>query len=167
MRQRFHCSKCGVTYRKPRNAAYCKPCWAAYYAARRRADPERHRDCVRRCKAKYKAKYQAAENERYRRHPEKKAQKNAASYARRKGDVGDHTYKEWLAQLRAFGHRCAYCRARLTRTTRSRDHAIPLSRGGSNDISNIVPACRSCNSRKGARTAHEFVHQNGAVNPEM
>jgi hypothetical protein len=34
------------------------------------------------------------------------------------------------------------------------DHVIPRSRGGSNDLSNLVLCCRSCNSSKG--TAHYF-----------
>lgn len=28
------------------------------------------------------------------------------------------------------------------------DHVIPLSRGGSNSITNVVPACKPCNSGK-------------------
>lgn len=40
---------------------------------------------------------------------------------------------------------------------RRRESYAEKARGGSNDISNIVPACRSCNSRKGARTIDEFL----------
>jgi len=36
------------------------------------------------------------------------------------------------------------------------DHRIPLSRGGSNFIDNIVPACRPCNLRKHTLTEAQF-----------
>lgn len=31
------------------------------------------------------------------------------------------------------------------------DHVMPLALGGSNDVDNLQPLCRSCNSKKGAR----------------
>lgn len=36
------------------------------------------------------------------------------------------------------------------------DHVLPLSRGGSNEIENLVPACNICNLEKGARTIEEW-----------
>jgi len=36
------------------------------------------------------------------------------------------------------------------------DHVIPRSRGGSDDIDNLVPACARCNLSKGARTLQEW-----------
>lgn len=43
---------------------------------------------------------------------------------------------------------CAYCNARLTKQTRTRDHVVPRSRGGPNG-DNLVPACAPCNRDKG------------------
>lgn len=36
------------------------------------------------------------------------------------------------------------------------DHLTPRSRGGTDDKSNLVMACHSCNARKGAKTADEY-----------
>lgn len=73
---------------------------------------------------------------------------------RKIGNGGSHTLEEWQAKKNECGNACFYCKARGNLT---RDHMIPIKRGGTDDISNIVPACRSCNSRKNARTAEEFI----------
>ena len=39
----------------------------------------------------------------------------------------------------------------------SRDHVIPVSRGGTNRRVNIVGACRKCNGAKGCQTGAEFI----------
>jgi len=50
---------------------------------------------------------------------------------------------------------CEYCGLYMGRDF-TVDHVIPLSRGGSNGIENLVCACGTCNSSKGARTGDEF-----------
>lgn len=67
---------------------------------------------------------------------------------------GVHTSEEWLAKIDEFNGRCAYCASSEDLT---RDHVVPLCRGGSNQISNIVPACNSCNSRKNRLTGEEYL----------
>lgn len=37
------------------------------------------------------------------------------------------------------------------------DHIVPVSRGGTNDISNLVTACKECNRKKAAKTAEEWL----------
>lgn len=51
------------------------------------------------------------------------------------------------------GHACVYCGSPMNLTL---DHVIPQSRGGSHDAENLVTACRSCNSSKGAKTPAEW-----------
>lgn len=48
------------------------------------------------------------------------------------------------------GGRCVYCGAD---EDLSMDHVIPISKEGADTSRNLVTACRSCNSRKGARRA--------------
>lgn len=76
-----------------------------------------------------------------------RALKIRADYVtRRKEAAGSHTEAQWEALVASYSHRCAYC----TRSDRAlvKEHVMPLSAGGTNDIWNIVPACQSCNARK-------------------
>ncbi len=62
---------------------------------------------------------------------------------------GNLTLREWEELKAAYDSRCAYCGKKQERL--SQDHVIALDNGGQHRITNIVPACRSCNSRKGNR----------------
>lgn len=74
--------------------------------------------------------------------------------------VVEHTFIEWIELLKKHDNICYYCGVRMTKTPgikqRTRDHLIPVSKGGSDKIENIVPACRSCNSKKGTNTFEEY-----------
>jgi len=47
---------------------------------------------------------------------------------------------------------CCYCGARKRPELLTRDHIVPISRGGQDHWKNVVTACKPCNQRKGART---------------
>jgi 5-methylcytosine-specific restriction endonuclease McrA len=55
---------------------------------------------------------------------------------------------------------CAYCGKPITLSTMQVDHIIPKARGWKvadvNDISNLNPACRSCNHYKRAHSLEDF-----------
>ena len=57
-------------------------------------------------------------------------------------------------------YRCQYCgRAAQDlkpRESLTRDHLVPLSRGGTNDWTNCVTACSACNTRKANRLPSEI-----------
>lgn len=50
---------------------------------------------------------------------------------------------------------CAYCGTRFPDGELTVEHIVPVSRGGQHHWTNVVTACRSCNTRKGSRLPEE------------
>lgn len=141
----------------------------AYFATHYRANRER---ILARVKAHYEAnhekvlayhhKYHATNTEKVQAwakawreaNPERKRHLDNLRRARKAGNGGSHTLKQRREKFELLGNVCMYCGEDKKLTV---DHKIPLVRGGTDDILNIVPACRSCNSKKNKKTAHEFV----------
>jgi 5-methylcytosine-specific restriction endonuclease McrA len=85
--------------------------------------------------------------------------------------VGRVSFKARLAErvLKAFDA-CVYCGVRHgdnyppPRVQRKAwlevEHIVPVSRGGTNDLSNLTVACKSCNRSKRSKTAAEFGYPN-------
>ena len=76
---------------------------------------------------------------------------------------GAYTTAQWLDLVRIYDGRCGYCGVAATLEP---DHRIPLSRGGSNWIENIIPCCSPCNTRKRTATEDEFrarLHREGRI----
>lgn len=74
----------------------------------------------------------------------------AKVYARRrKRRLGrkthDLTSAQWDALVTAWGG-CAYCGA--TEASLQKDCMLPIANGGRYTLTNVVPACRSCNASK-------------------
>lgn len=71
------------------------------------------------------------------------------------GDGGSFRWTEVIRLFLAFGRCCAYCGAQVLGEP-DPDHVVPLSRGGQNTISNVLPACRACNCDKRDLTLDEW-----------
>jgi len=99
------------------------------------------------------AQYKQSEKGKARDEKYRKSDKCKATYLR-------HTYKrrglskdlpstltsiEWEEIKKKYKYRCVYCGEKKPLT---RDHLIPLSKGGGFTKENIVPACKRCNSIK-------------------
>ena len=71
----------------------------------------------------------------------------AARKRKRRMDAADNdlTAAQWAAIQAAWGG-CAYCGA--ADGALQKDCVLPLSRGGRYTVTNVVPACRSCNASK-------------------
>ena len=98
----------------------------------------------------------------------------AGKLIRRDGVLFAPVILRWEARARAEGYRrpiplsvkeevtkrdnhtCVYCGE--TDDEFEFDHVVPYSRGGTEDPSNIVLACKPCNRAKGARTPAEWMN---------
>lgn len=119
----------------------------------RERDRERDRAAKRADYARRSLAVRAA-NARYARgHPQVARTKRHRRRARLVSAAGSFTAAEWTALVNLYDGRCAYCGRSGPLEV---EHRIPLSRGGRNSIDNILPACRTCNSRKHRLTDDEF-----------
>ena len=84
--------------------------------------------------------------------PEKtKKSKRTSLYNRRSmTPEGRHTVFEWECLKARYNNSCLRCGRDDIPITE--DHIIPVTKGGSNYISNIQPLCGSCNSKKHTKT---------------
>lgn len=69
--------------------------------------------------------------------------------ARLRGAGGHFTRGQFMALVCTYERRCLKCGIQYDITA---DHVVPISRGGSNDITNIQPLCDTCNKQKFTQT---------------
>lgn len=65
---------------------------------------------------------------------------------------GLHSRGEWETLKAQYNFTCPSCKKSEPEIRLTRDHIIPVFRGGSDNIENIQPLCKLCNSRKHLRT---------------
>lgn len=59
-----------------------------------------------------------------------------------------YSAEQWLSKFEYWGRRCWICRADLSCSPYHIDHVKPLNKGGMDCLSNLRPACGSCNQSK-------------------
>lgn len=66
---------------------------------------------------------------------------------REKAKARELRRSRWWQQKTASGI-CYFCGEKFPPKELTMDHLVPLSRGGTSRKSNLVPACKECNTRK-------------------
>lgn len=97
-------------------------------------------------------------------HPEVSKQVRAKRRARKlNAQTFTFTEGDWNRLVNRYKSCCAYCGERSDEL--QKEHVIPLSRGGSHGAGNILPACPTCNYRKGPKLYSEFRyrHRKGVI----
>lgn len=70
------------------------------------------------------------------------------------------SYDLWQRALDVHGRVCVYCDGE---GEMSMDHIDPISKGGAHVMSNLIPACLTCNKVKRARTVEVFAPERAAA----
>ena len=61
-----------------------------------------------------------------------------------------------LRELIEGAKKCYWCESKINKKDYHIDHFVPLSKGGSHTISNLVIACPKCNLKKNAKDPYQF-----------
>lgn len=118
----------------------------------------RHRNQTRQREAEYRAvhrdRYSAHVRDWYRRNGERSRELGRLNAASRRARIlGNGSYLVTERDLRRtlirFDGRCAYCGKRLNEI--HWDHVVPVAKGGSHGVGNLVPACPPCNQSKSSK----------------
>lgn len=75
----------------------------------------------------------------------KKLSKFLNNTKHRTGEEDGYSFEDWKDTVLYFRGSCSYCGRRIKLT---KDHVIPVSKGGLTVRRNVIPACERCNSSK-------------------
>ena len=142
----------------------CKDCAASRQRKYRQDNPERvranekNRDPEKRRISSLRSQQRNGKRNREiyaERHPERVRASAQKQRAKRKQAPGEYTGQDLLALFKGQAGNCWWCGCKIKGKFEV-DHRIPLSRGGTNDVGNIVISCMPCNRSKHDKLPSEW-----------
>jgi 5-methylcytosine-specific restriction endonuclease McrA len=148
-------------------SSWCKSCKKKSSSEWQQSiNPERRRAYFRKCDSSEKRKKikrdfakKQKENGYYKKYQQEnkdKFQQYRFEHMHKKHDITD---VEWEYCKEYFDNSCAYCGKTEAQSKEEYGHVLHMEHAinnGANDITNCVPACRSCNSQKWIRDFNEW-----------
>lgn len=128
------------------------------------ANPEKGDATCRRYRLRHRGELRARARRHYAQSPEQVRIWVHNGRARQVGAEGQLRAGDLARRLKQQKGHCWWCGANVTIRDCHVDHAVPLSRGGENDLRNVVVACPACNMRKiNNKMPEEFAGSGPAV----
>lgn len=127
-----YCIDCGIIMNKTSRNDRCRNC---------------HRRWMWKTNPRYKTRIKSNNDKYWQTEKGKESRRNRVRNRRAKLAQVENslTAKEWKEILVQYRYKCVYCGSKKNIEM---DHIIPISKGGPHIKSNVVPACRRCNSSK-------------------
>lgn len=174
---RTHCKKCTAILDGV-HRCWCKACFSEYQRNRyknnaqaeiersarwNRENPQRVAENMRKCRAKDPEGARAYTRLWRNKNPERVRIYDHNKHAKRRASIktGTLSKSQWDEIVSRHKGRCFYCDTSKEKLTK--DHFVPLAKGGNHSAENIVPACLSCNCRKRDIDPSDFARKQGRL----
>lgn len=125
-----------------------------WYAANAERERERSRRVMREYRKRDPERAKKVREAYRARHPELVRQRERENTQRRRALMKRSSPETAAFMAKMLKEPCAYCGATENITV---DHVVPLSRGGRHEISNLAPACLTCNCSKGTKSVEQWL----------
>jgi 5-methylcytosine-specific restriction endonuclease McrA len=126
---------------------YCKVCESKRHSAKYALNPEKYREINRKKgqgRKEYFSNYQRVNKEAH-------VLRQTRRHVKKVGNGGSHTLGEWVWIKFVQNNTCLMCGRSEPEIKLTKDHIVPISKGGTDNIGNIQGLCHSCNCSKNAK----------------